>query len=223
MKDIIIVGAGGFGREVESMLWDCFSRNEYRLKGFLSRDATDLDGYSVNAVHLGAPEEYAPQTEDRFVLAIGAMAARRRNVEALIAKGALFLNMIHPTATIFSSAVLGRGLVVYPHATVSNCAKLEDYVHLSLYASVGHDGHIGRLSLLSPYVTVNGFGFVADEVFMGSHATIGPGTRVGQQCVVSANTSVLKDVPDQYFVFGSPGRQTARIDIEIPTANNMNI
>ena len=49
MLDILIVGAGGFGRELHGWLWDCFSQEEYRLKGFLSQDAHALDSFGLES------------------------------------------------------------------------------------------------------------------------------------------------------------------------------
>lgn len=211
MNNIIIVGAGGFGREVESLLGDCFSRNEYRFKGFLGRSDPNLDAHRSGGSIIGDPDSYQPCDGDRFILAIGNIAARRQVVETLTSRGARFLTMVHPTAKLIDSASLGIGAVLYPHSFVSNAAALGDYVHLSLFASVGHDGQVGEFSLLSPYSTLNGFASVANDVFVGSHTTIGPGTVVGEHCVISANSSVLRDIPPDRFVFGVPARQTAKL------------
>ena len=216
MQDIIIVGAGGFGREVCGWLWDCFSRKESRLKGFLSRDKNALDGFQSDVPVLGDPEEFKPAPDDRFILAIGDMDARRRTVESLCNRGAIFLSMIHPTAVVAPTARLAKGIVIYPFATVSNNTVLDDYVHLSLYASVGHDARLGKYCLLSPYATLNGFSILEDEVFLGTHSTIGPTQVVGSQSKISANSAVLRDVQPLSFVHGVPGRQTRRFDTSEP-------
>lgn len=213
MKDLVIIGAGGFGREAVGLLWDCLDRKEYRLKGFLAHESVDLSSYGLDVPILGDPESHQPDSEERFILAIGNVQVRRRVVEALKSRQAQFVSLIHPTATIFESAELGEGAVVYPYATISNGASIKDFVHLSLYASVGHDGQVGAYSLLSPYATVNGFGVLESDVFVGTHATIGPGTRIGKQSVISANTAVLRNVPSCRMVFGSPERHLPRLDL----------
>jgi len=213
MLDVIIVGAGGFGREILAWLWQCYSAEEFRLKGFLTRarDKQSLAGFNVVANVIGDPESYVPCENDRFILAIGDVDARRRTVEALTQQGARFLTMIHPSAVVSESAVIGEGAVLYPFVTVSNCAHLDSFVHLSLYASAGHDSRIGEFCLLSPYATLNGFAVLEDDVFLGSHTMVGPGQVVGRESRVSANTSVLHDVPPLSFVHGVPGRSTKRM------------
>ncbi|MBI84860.1 MAG: hypothetical protein CMJ81_16830 [Planctomycetaceae bacterium] len=213
MKNLVVIGAGGFGREVAGLLWDCFNPREYHFKGFLASESANMADHGLDIPVLDDPEVYQPDSEDRFILAIGNIEVRRCVVEALKSKRGEFVSLIHPTATIFESATLGEGSVVYPHATISNGASIKDFVHLSLYASVGHDGQVGTYSLLSPYATVNGFGVLESDVFVGTHATIGPGTRVGKQSVISANTAVLRNVPSCRMVFGSPERHLPRLDL----------
>ena len=211
MLDVIIVGAGGFAREIVPWLWECFSPDEIRLKGFLARNQHELRNFELGASVIGDPESYMPHKNDRFILAIGDIDARRRTVEALTQHGASFLTVIHPTAVVAKSAVIGEGAVLYPFVTVSNGANLADFVHLSLYASAGHDSNVGRFCLLSPYATLNGFAVLKEEVFMGSHSVVGPGHTVERESRISANTSVLHDISALSFVHGVPGRSTKRV------------
>ncbi len=117
-----------------------------------------------------------PAPNDRFLLAIGEMDARRRTVESIQARGGQFLPFVHPLARVASTAVLGTGAVVYPFAVVSNQTQLGDFVHLNYYASVGHDCRLGRYCLLAPYATLNGFVTLDDEVYISTHGTVAPGT-----------------------------------------------
>ena len=64
--DIVIIGAGGFAREVHGMLWECFSRDHYRLKGFRGLDDKDLRRTSVQEPLLGDPDQYQPAANDRL-------------------------------------------------------------------------------------------------------------------------------------------------------------
>ncbi|MCA9265866.1 MAG: acetyltransferase [Planctomycetales bacterium] len=211
MIDIVIVGAGGFGRELLPFLDLCFSPQTHRLKGFLAQNASELDNYDVAAPVLGDPEQYTPEPQDRFLLAIGNMKVRKRVVEALTAKGGEFLTLVHPTAVVAPTAIIGVGAVIYPLTVVSNCAHVGDYAHLSTYASLGHDARTGKYCLLAPYATLNGFCILEDEVYLSTHSTVVPGRRVGQASVVSANSAVMRDVPPHSFVFGVPGKVMPRL------------
>src|SRR5438046_506016 len=69
MIDIIIVGAGGFGREVYQWASVSFSPDQYRIKGFLSQNCHDLDGYNVRLPILGNDQTYYVKPNDRFLYA----------------------------------------------------------------------------------------------------------------------------------------------------------
>lgn len=209
--DIVIVGAGGFAREIETLLPTFLPNAEYRLKGFLGKDQGVASEHDLTDRLLGDPEEYSPCPQDQFVLAIGNMDARRRTVEALIAKRGRFLTLAHPTAYVAPTATLEDGVIVYPFACVSNNAYLETATKLNYYASVGHDTKLGKYCLLAPYATVNGFGVLEDEVYLSTHSTVAPQVRVGFQSKLSANSAAMKDVPKRSLVFGVPGRVVPRL------------
>jgi sugar O-acyltransferase (sialic acid O-acetyltransferase NeuD family) len=207
--DLVIVGAGGFGRELHMWLPDLFPLHQYRFKGFLDRDAA---GEVSSEKVLADPHDYSPSPDERFILAIGDLDARRAIAKSLVAKGAQFIHCIHPTAIVAPTAQIGPGAVVYPYAIVSHRARLGDFVHLSLYASVGHDAAVGNNCYLSPYATLNGESRIGDDVFLGSHATVGPGVRIGDQAKVAANSCALRDVPEASFVVGVPGVSVSQIN-----------
>ena len=206
-QQLVIVGAGGFGRELYGLVHECVSDDTFDFKGFLALDKSELAAFDVDAAVLDPPEVYDPTPYDRFLLAIGHIEVRRRVVELLLGKGAQFIQFIHATAVIARTARLGKGVVVYPFAVVSNQANVGDFVHLSLYASVGHDARVDEYSLLAPYATLNGAAVIESEVFVSTHATIAPERRVGARSKISANSVVLHDVPPDSMVYGVPGKQ----------------
>ena len=207
MRDIVIVGAGGFGRELHSLLWDCFSKDQYRFKGFLAKQKDELNGYDIDAPVLDDPDQYRPAAADVCLLAVGHIGSRRRIVESLTGKGAEFVSMIHPTALIADSAKIGKGAVIYPFASVSNRAVVDDFVCIHFYCLVSHDAKVGKYCYLSPYATLNGMSEVEDEVFMGTHSTVTPLRRVGHHAKISANSSAMRDVAPHNLLFGVPGKQ----------------
>lgn len=204
--DLIIVGAGGFGREIRQLIPASFPDGSMVVKGFLSSNPRDLDGYDVSEPVLDDPMQYQPAENDRFLLAIGDVASRRRVVESLRSRGAKFVSLVHPTAYVDPGAKYGEGCVLYPFSTLMNAARLGDFVSLSIYASAGHDSQIGDYCNLSPYATLNGFSVLESDVFMGTHSSVAPRRRVGEGSKISSNSSVAHDVAPRTLVFGVPGK-----------------
>ena len=202
MLDLVLVGAGGFAREVYHWARSAFDPDTHRLKGFLSNRPDDLAGRDFDVPLLGDPAAYAVRPADRFLLAVGDPSIKRALGQGLASRGARFATLVHPTAIVAPTARLGEGVVLCPFATVSDAVELGEHVMLNFYASAGHDARIGRYATLSPYATVNGFAVLGEEVFLGSHATVTARRNVGDGARVGANVAVHADVPPRTLVYG---------------------
>ena len=202
--DYIIVGAGGFGREVLSWLLD--SHTSANIKGFISDDLNILDNYGTPYDIISTIDSYEIQENDRFILAIGEIEPKKKVVKILKQKGAKFISFIHSTAVIANTSKMGEGCVIGPMSFVSDHVVLNDFVMFGFYASCGHDTIVGKYSILSPYATVNGFTELEDEVFMGTHSSVAARRRIGSGSKISSGTAVMYDVPSNSFVMGVPGK-----------------
>lgn len=206
MYNIIIVGAGGFAREVYYWVNDTFSKESYKIKGFLSYNQKDLNGYNIKGGIIGNDDNYKIEENDRFIIAIGDIDIKKRAINKLKKRGAKFISLIHPTALIIPTVKIGEGVVICPYCLVSDNVRLDDFVMMNTYASCGHDVKVGKYSILSPYVALNGFVKLENEVFVGTHATVISYKKVGFQSKISANSVVMRNVPSKCMVFGVPGK-----------------
>lgn len=207
MYDIIIAGAGGCGREVAELAQSAFSSEKYRIKGFLSDDLTVLDDFSdVRLPLLGTIVDHLVMPQERFLLAVGSPAGRRKIAECLEAKGAQFISLIHPTAQILPSAKIGKGTIVYPFVFVGSHACIEDFCLLNVASVCGHDAVVGRFSVLSPSAHVLGKAGLGEECFLAAHTTLAPKKSLGDRAVVSANSAALRNAKEDAFIMGVPGK-----------------
>jgi sugar O-acyltransferase (sialic acid O-acetyltransferase NeuD family) len=205
VRRILIVGAGGFGREVLHWARDAWPAASRQIVGFLAADAPS--GASPLPI-VAAPENFRPQPDDGLLLAIGIPTVRRRVAEALLAHGGEFLTLIHPTAIVASTASVGSGSIICPGAVVSDAARIGQFGLVNYHASLAHDASMGDFTVLSPYAAIAGEASVGDDVFLGLHASVGPRATVGARSKVAANSCALHDVPADSLVHGVPGRIT---------------
>lgn len=209
-KRLIIVGAGGFARELFSWVSWVLSVNESQyewfLFGFLSDYPDDLDGYDYPISIIGSIRDYIPTEEDLFLMGIAAPSAKLRIAAELEQRGATFITLIHPTAFISPRAKIGRGCILHLHVGVSCDVNLGNFVTFNGYASVGHDAHIGDGCTISSYANVMGRAHLGEGVFVGSHASILPKSKVGEFATVGAGTVVVKSVKPKTTVFGVPAK-----------------
>lgn len=208
---LVIVGAGDFAREV---LWAAQEAAAQGTSpppaGFLDdapeRAAEMLRAAGVELPVLGTIGGYAPRPEDRLVCAIGAPRTRLAVCDRLVAAGARFTNLVHPTAAIGPGARLGTGIFMWRYATVSVNVTLGDFVIMNAYSGIGHDAVVERGCTLSGHVDITGRAWLEQGVFVGSHASVLPGARVGEFATVGAGSVVLRRVQAGRTVLGVPAR-----------------
>jgi len=209
MYNIIIVGAGGFGREVYAWAYETYLKsknNNYKIKGFLDDNLKSLDGFNINSKVLSDINNYLVAENDRFIIAIGNIDTKKKIVKKLEGKGAQFISLIHHTAIIAPTAKIGEGCIICPFVLVSDNVIINDFSTLNFYSSCGHDAAVGKYSILSPYSTLNGFSVIEDEVFLGSHSTVTGSIKIGYRSKVSANSVAMNDAPRHSLVYGVPGK-----------------
>lgn len=205
---VIIVGAGGFGREVLQYLKDAVvHRPEVSIKGFLD-DNPLVEESCLEIPLLGARADYEIQDEDRFIVSIGNPEGRSRVIREMETDGARFFTLVHPTAHIAKTATIGEGCIICPFCAVGNMARLEDHVVMTWYSSVAHDAYAAPFSVFSPYSTINGHARVGTGVFLGAHAVVNPLQVVGDWSRIAAGAIVYKEVPPGRLAMGNPAKTT---------------
>ena len=207
MKQLVIIGAGGFGREM--LAWARQAVVPFAVKGFIDDNLRALDRFPKNVPILGRVEDYEPGADEVFVCAMGRVEIKRKCVELIRARGGIFTSVIHATAVIGENVVLGEGVILCPHAVVGSDAQLGDFVSVNLHSTVAHDAVVGRWSQLHCHVDVTGGVVLGESVLVGSHASILPGVKVGDGAVVGAGSIVMRDVAAGVTVYGVPARAYA--------------
>ena len=207
MKELVIVAAGGCGREVLQWAKDINkAENRWHIKGFIDDDLSALDGLKCDVPVLSTVDDYEIRPEDEFVCCIGSSEARARVTEKLKAKGAVFTTLIHPSAVIADSCTLGEGVIVYPFALISDNAHVGDGCIINMYSSVAHDSVLGEFCTISAHCDITGKCRLGDRVFMGSTSQMVPGTRIGDDGYICAGSAVMTRVRSGSKVLGNPAK-----------------
>lgn len=210
MKRLLIIGAGGFGREVLNWTLDIPSQNrEWEVAGFLNSIPTALDDYPCGYTILGDPSTYVPLENDLFICAIGNPRDRLRVCHGLKARGAQFISLCHPSAIIGSRCTIGEGCIFCPGSVITADVRIGDFVTVNVNSTIGHDAVIGNGCTLSGHVDITGFASLGEGVFLGSHASVLPRAKIGDYAVVGAGSVVLKRVKAGASVMGVPAKQIA--------------
>lgn len=206
MKNLVIIGAGGFAREIFDLANVCYAGDEdFTIKGFLS------DGPS-NVASMGYPDvlskvaDYVIQPGDVFFCAIGKLADRKKTVQIILDKGGEFINLIHPTAILSPSVKVGIGVGIKAFCVLASDVTVENFTFLQSSVIMGHDVHIGNFCQVNSFAFFAGFVRVHDLVSVNAGAKLIQNVVVEEESVVGMGSIVLKKVKKGTTVFGMPAK-----------------
>lgn len=204
MKQLYIVGAGGFGRELHSWaLQHPAHGRDWTFAGFLDDNLDALKEYGSFAPVTGLCG-HLPGPDRVYLCGFGLPATKARLTEPLLKAGAQFISLVHPSVILGERVKLGRGVILCPGAILTSDIQLGDFVMINLGTTIGHDVTVGDWTTVSSQCDLTGHVKVAESVFIGSKASVIPSRKIGAGSLVGAGSVVVRDVPPGATVFGNP-------------------
>ena len=206
MKNLLIIGAGGMGREIFNLAKECTGfNNEYSIKGFLDDNPESLAKFdSFYPPIISSISDYNITDDDVFVCSLGNVNLKKKCIEIILNKGGKFISLIHPKAIIYETSVIGEGCIVFPYAIVGSDTKIGNYVLLQSFCSIAHDVIIGNFSRIDVQTLCVGGVKIGDCVTLHSSSIINHNVTVESYSVVGAQSFVIKNVKKGTTVHGNP-------------------
>lgn len=205
-QEIVIIGAGGFGRHVLAILRSMPNWEEKNFRGFLDDGSVREDRLqALGAKFLGTTDllPTLPQGT-QYVVGIGNGKIREKLAVKGSEAGLEPLTVIHPDSWIASDAVIGVGTVICAGVRITTNVKLGNYSQLNMNVTVGHDVEVDDYVTVFPQVAIGGETYVGKYVALGAGSTINPGLEIGEHSFIAAGAVVLKEVTPATLVAGVP-------------------
>lgn len=198
LKSVILVGAGGHGRSVLSLLAELGM-----TATAIYDDAPGTWGKTVLGVPVRGPiAELDTRGDTPVVLGLGDNAARKRVAELF--PSVTWATVVHPRAYVTASAQIGPGSVVFPFAVVGTEVILGAHVIINCNATVGHDSRLGDYAQAAIGAQVAGGSTVGAGALLAAGCVVCPKVTIGEWAILAAGAVAVRDVPPRSTAYGIP-------------------
>jgi sugar O-acyltransferase (sialic acid O-acetyltransferase NeuD family) len=210
MKDLVIVGAGGFARDVAWLIKEINSdATAWHFLGFVEADHTQVGRVCGDATVIG-DDQWLLQYEKELgvAVAIGNLKAIDRIRQSLCIKRNLsFPNLVHPSTLWDRKRIeMGVGNIVCAHNIFTTDIRIGSFNLFNLASTFGHDDVIGDCCAFNPGVNIAGRVTIGNRCLVGTGAAIFENLTLGDDVVVGGGSVVTRDVHSGLTVFGNPAK-----------------
>jgi sugar O-acyltransferase (sialic acid O-acetyltransferase NeuD family) len=192
MKDLIILGAGGAGWDIISLVNALNKeKKEWNILGFLDDNET-LWGKSFLGIEvLGSIDRCNEYPNAYFVSSIANPTNRiiRRKIwDRVKQHGLKFATLVHPNVVVYDGAMIDEGCVVNANCVIGTCAHLYEDIHVGYGSNIAHETQL------------------MEHTSLGSGVNLSSGVVIGSDCYIGAGVSSTHDIkvkPDTLVSVGS--------------------
>lgn len=206
-QKLLILGARGISADIADWASDI---PDVQVAGFVENEGKDRRGQKFEGLPIHWVGDLAELVDDHLAVCGLSTTRRRRFAEQAERMGMRFATLVHPSASVSRTAVLGAGTLIGRGAIVAAHARLGSHVMLSRGASIGHHTAVGDYCTVQPGSVVAGACRIAASVYVGVGTIIIDSVEIGEGAFVTAGSLVRKSLPAHVQAAGNPARIVRR-------------
>ncbi len=207
MKQLLILGAGGMGKEIFYTARHSIGYGkEFVVKGFLDFPNPDWDS-NIYPPILGLEDEYEIQPDDVFICSIGDVHLKRKVCEKMKARGAKFQTLIFENVQIRENVKIGDGCIIDSYAHIGSDAVIGENCLIQAFSCVAHDCVIGDYARIDVRSLLVGGVVVGNNVTVHTNAVVSHKVVLEDDSTVAAMSFVIKKVKAGTTVMGNPAKR----------------
>lgn len=206
MNNLVILGAGGFAREVYYYINDCMNAMcmPWSTRVHFYDDVTDILSLKTHNVIKAFTDEHA-EREFKFLIGVGNPVVKKVLVEKALRAGLTAAPaLVHPNAIVHGR--VGDGSVICPNVVVTSDVLVGKYVTLNLNSTIGHDANIGDFTNISPGAHISGNCSIGEGVDIGTGAVLREKIVVKDGIVIGAAACVVANCLEKGVYVGVPAK-----------------
>ena len=216
-RPLVLVGAGGLGREALAALRAGGDDSPYDVLGFVD-DRPDASGTTIDGLPVLGP--VAALTDGSLpgcaaVICTGRPGNTRSRVtidHALARAGIPFGTITHPTASLAVGTTVGDGSVLLAQVVTTAPMAIGRHVVVMPQVVFTHDDVIHDFTTFGAGVRLAGGVVVEAGAYVGSGALVREHVTIGAGALVGMGAVVTRDVPANEVWVGNPARHLRTLD-----------
>ncbi|MDA1804008.1 acetyltransferase [Bacillus cereus group sp. BY32LC] len=209
MKDLVVIGSGGFSKQVIEIIEQLNLINpEYKLLGIVD-DNKGLVGTEVLGYEVIGDTDYIKQLSKQQKIH-GVIAIADGEIREHISRklnDVQWVNLIHPSAVVSNYTKLGEGNIICAGVVINPECKMGNHSHINIGSTLGHDVLMLDYVTVMPGSKVSGNVNLKSKSMVGTGATIIQGLTIEENVVLGAGTVVTKNTKPNYLYVGVPAKE----------------
>lgn len=205
-KDLVIIGAGDFGREVAALIANINEVNyTWNFRGFVDDilKGQTVEGFEI----LGKVDSlYSMNPKPHVVIAIANPQVKKSIAHELDRHSLPLATLVHPSVIISDHVDIGPGSIVCAGTIFAINTVVGKHCILNFACRVGHDTVIKDYSSCMPGTNLAGKVVVGEGCYFGLNACVINGKVIGEWTTVGAGAVVIEDIPGYSVAVGVPAR-----------------
>lgn len=208
MKNLYIIGAGGFGREVAWLVERINSvKPTWNLKGFIDDNETLWGSFDGGYPVFGGCKYIASLENVYAVCAVGSAKVRKQIIDKLKDTSVKFATLVDPSVLLSNRVKIGEGSIVCAGTIITVDVNIGNHVIVNLDCTIGHDAVIDDFVTIYPSVNVSGNVLIGECSELGTGMQIIQGKKVVSNTIIGAGAIVVKDCNESGTYVGSPAKK----------------
>lgn len=194
-KDLAIIGNGGHAKVIADIARACGWQTLHFFDDFDPALPSCADLFSK------------PQDFDGVFVAIGKNEVRLDLLKRCRKHSMNLPNLIHPSAVLSPSVILGEGIAVMPLVAINAKAQIADACILNTSSSVDHDCVLAHAVHISPGAHLAGGVKVGEKSWVGIGACVRENISIGDNIQIGAGAVVVSDLVEPGVYVGCPAKR----------------
>ncbi|MGN1158267.1 MAG: acetyltransferase [Agathobacter sp.] len=208
IRDLYIIGAGGFGREVAWLVERINEVNPtWNIKGFIDDNEALWGNVEGEYPVLGGCEYLNSLNNVYAVCAVGSARVRKIIIDKLKNGNVKFATLIDPSVLVSKRVEIGEGSIICAGTIITVDIKIGNHVIINLDCTIGHDDVIEDFVTIYPSVNVSGNVLIGACSELGTGMQIIQGKKVASNTIIGAGAVVAKDCAESGTYVGSPAKK----------------